>query len=50
VGNTLIEDYVPPDKGWGIVIGPLIRPEHRPRPEQADQREPEAPEPDQAEG
>jgi hypothetical protein len=31
-----IEDYEPDDKGWEIVIGPLIRPEHRPQPTQAD--------------
>ena len=32
-GFTEIENYEPSDEGWGVVIGPFIRPEHRPRPE-----------------
>jgi hypothetical protein len=26
-GNTVIENYEPPDKGWGIVLGSFIRPQ-----------------------
>ena len=43
VPHTVIENYEPSDEGWGIVIGPLIRPEHRPQPKQADERGAEAP-------
>jgi hypothetical protein len=43
VPNTVIEDYEPSDEGWGVVIGPLIRPEHRPQPKQADERDAGAP-------
>jgi hypothetical protein len=25
-GSTLIEDYEPDDRGWGVVTGPFIRP------------------------
>ena len=25
-GVTIIENYVPPDKGWGIVVGRFMRP------------------------
>jgi hypothetical protein len=31
-GSTEIENYEPSDEGWGIVIGPFMRP----TPEQAD--------------
>lgn len=26
MGNTVIENYEPDDKGWGIVLGPFMRP------------------------
>jgi hypothetical protein len=32
VGSTEIENYEPDDEGWGVVIGPFMRP----MPEQAD--------------
>ena len=38
--NTVIENYEPDDKGWGIVIGPLFT--QRPTTPSEEQREEES--------
>ena len=38
--STVIENYEPEDKGWGIVIGPLFT--QRPTPPSEEQRDDES--------
>jgi hypothetical protein len=46
VGLRIIENYKPPDDGWGIVIGRL-RPKPEPKPDEGKQK-PVEPPPDEA--
>ena len=43
MGNTVIENYEPPDKGWTIVLGTL-RTKPEPKPEALDEPEEQEPE------
>jgi hypothetical protein len=40
VPSIEIENYEPEDEGWSVVIGPFTQ---KPEPEQADERDAEAP-------
>jgi hypothetical protein len=45
-GFTPIENYEPPDKGWGIVVGRLMPKPPEPEEQQADDADEQQPERD----